>query len=113
MTVLLTGAAGFIGAHVAQALLSRGEEVIGFDNLNAYYTPKLKRDRLEWLSPYKSFEFHEIDVSSLEDMKAALGDRRPTRIVHLAAQAGVRYSLENPSAYVQANLQGHFAMLEL
>lgn len=113
MTVLLTGAAGFIGAHVAQALLSRGEEVIGFDNLNAYYTPKLKRDRLEWLGAHKSFEFHEVDVSSLEDMQAALGGRRPTRIVHLAAQAGVRYSLENPSAYVQANLHGHFAMLEL
>ena len=113
MTILLTGVAGFIGAHVAEALLARGEDVIGFDNLNAYYTPKLKRDRLDQLSDYKTFEFHEVDVSSLETMQAALGDRKPTRIVHLAAQAGVRYSIENPAAYVNANLQGHFALLEL
>ncbi len=113
MTILVTGAAGFIGAHVAQTLLARGEHVIGFDNLNPYYTPKLKRDRLEWLSAFDAFAFHEVDVSSLEDMLTALGERKPTRIVHLAAQAGVRYSLENPSAYVQANLNGHFSMLEL
>ena len=113
MTVLVTGAAGFIGAHVAQALLLRGEQVIGFDNLNPYYSPKLKRDRLDWLGSQKSFSFHEVDVSSLEDMRAALGERKPTRIIHLAAQAGVRYSIANPAAYVQANLQGHFALLEL
>lgn len=113
MTILLTGIAGFIGAHVAEALLARGEAVIGFDNLNPYYTPKLKHDRLEQLSQYKGFEFHELDVSSLATMQAALGHRKPSRIVHLAAQAGVRYSLENPAAYVHANLNGHFAMLEL
>ncbi len=113
MTILVTGAAGFIGAHAAQALLAAGHEVIGIDNLNPYYTPKLKRDRLDRLTGKDGFSFHEADVASLADLKAALGERKPEKILHLAAQAGVRYSLENPGAYVHANLDGHFAMLEL
>ncbi|MEL6861378.1 MAG: NAD-dependent epimerase/dehydratase family protein [Pseudomonadota bacterium] len=113
MTILVTGVAGFIGAHAAQALLAAGHEVIGIDNLNAYYAPQLKRDRLERLSGSAGFSFHEVDIASLQDIRAALGSRKPTKILHLAAQAGVRYSLENPSAYADANLNGHFAMLEL
>jgi len=113
MAILITGVAGFIGAHAAQALLARGEQVIGFDNLNSYYSSKLKRDRLEKLTRSPDFEFHELDISSLETMQSALAGRKPTKILHLAAQAGVRYSLENPSAYVDANLRGHFSILEI
>lgn len=113
MTVLITGVAGFIGAHVAQALLAQGRSVIGFDNLNTYYTARLKQDRLEHLCGTGDFSFHQVDVSSLSAMQAALNGRKPTTILHLAAQAGVRYSLENPAAYTKANLEGHFAMLEL
>jgi UDP-glucuronate 4-epimerase len=113
MTILITGVAGFIGAHAAQALLARGESVIGFDSLNSYYNPTLKRARLDHLSNHENFEFHQVDVASLEDMTLALSGRKPDKILHLAAQAGVRYSLQNPSAYVDANLRGHFSILEL
>ena len=113
MTILVTGVAGFIGAHVAQSLLRDGHSVIGFDSLNHYYTPQLKRDRLDTLCSVGDFSFHELDVSSIATMKSALNGRRPTKILHLAAQAGVRYSLQNPAAYTEANLAGHFAMLEL
>ncbi len=113
MTVLITGVAGFIGAHVAEALLNEGREVIGVDSLNAYYSPQLKRDRLEQLRGKGDFTFQEVDVSEKDAVVAALAGRRPTQILHLAAQAGVRYSLENPAAYVEANLKGHFTLLEL
>lgn len=113
MTILITGVAGFIGAHVARALLARGETVIGFDNLNSYYSGRLKRDRLDHLCVGGNFTFHEVDVASLETMKSALDGQKPAKILHLAAQAGVRYSLQNPAAYTKANLEGHFAMLEL
>ena len=113
MTTLITGAAGFIGAHVAKALLAQGQSVIGFDNLNEYYPSKLKRDRLAALRASGDFDFHEVDVASPDALTKALGYRKPTRILHLAAQAGVRYSLQNPAAYTEANLEGHFAMLEL
>ncbi len=113
MTILITGVAGFIGAHVAQALLARGEEVIGFDNLNEYYPAKLKRHRLETLCNSSGFTFHRVDVALPEALERTLAGRRPQRILHLAAQAGVRYSLENPAAYTEANLEGHFEMLEL
>lgn len=113
MTILITGVAGFIGAHVAQSLLQSGESVIGFDSLNHYYAPQLKRDRLDSLCREGDFSFHELDVASIETMKSALNGRKPTKILHLAAQAGVRYSLQNPAAYTEANLEGHFAMLEL
>lgn len=113
MTVLITGVAGFIGAHVASALLAQGRSVIGFDNLNDYYPSQLKRDRLTSLCGTGDFTFHQVDVASPAALKATLGDRRPSKILHLAAQAGVRYSLQNPAAYTKSNLEGHFAMLEL
>ncbi len=113
MTILITGVAGFIGAHVAKALLAQGRTVIGFDNLNHYYNAQLKQDRLASLCAQGDFSFHEVDVASPVAPHLALDGRRPTKILHLAAQAGVRYSLQNPAAYTEANLQGHFAMLEL
>ncbi len=115
MTLLVTGVAGFIGAATAGALLDRGDEVVGIDNLNDYYDPRLKRARIERLSTQfdNRFRFEQLDFSDPE----ALGDLSTRyefdRIVHLGAQAGVRYSLENPRAYVQSNLVGHCNMLEL
>jgi UDP-glucuronate 4-epimerase len=113
MTVLLTGAAGFIGYHVAEVLLGRGEEVIGVDNLNDYYDPSLKQARLARLEGRKGFRFKKLDIADWEAMQAALAHEPVTRVVHLAAQAGVRYSLINPFAYIRANLLGHTAILEL
>lgn len=112
--ILLTGAAGFIGYHVTQALLARGERVLGLDSLNSYYDPRLKKGRLGQLLQHNSFEFRQIDVSD-HGALLPLGEERHdiTGVVHLAAQAGVRYSLENPFAYVQANVMGQVAMLEL
>ena len=115
MTILVTGAAGFIGASTSRALLERGDDVLGIDNLNDYYDPTLKQARLDSLARQygNRFRFERVDFS---DPKALgeLAERSDfDRIVHLGAQAGVRYSLENPSAYVQANLVGHCNMLEL
>ncbi len=111
MAILVTGAAGFIGHHTVKALLARGEEVIGIDNLNDYYDPTLKHARLNVLKDHNGFHFHEADIaaSRLADSVPASVDR----IIHLAAQAGVRYSIENPGAYAQANLVGHTNILEL
>jgi UDP-glucuronate 4-epimerase len=114
MPILVTGAAGFIGYHVSEALLARGEEVVGVDNINDYYDVNLKRVRLERLQKHNGFNFHRVDISDFVAMKgvvAGAGDLR--RVVHLAAQAGVRYSIENPFAYVQANLVGHMSILEI
>ncbi|MFQ5939064.1 MAG: SDR family NAD(P)-dependent oxidoreductase [Alphaproteobacteria bacterium] len=113
MTVLVTGAAGFIGFHIARALLKRGERVIGVDNLNDYYDVTLKQARLKGLARHDSFAFHRIDIADQAAMEG-LAEAHPdiTRVVHLAAQAGVRYSLSHPQAYIHANLEGHFAMLE-
>lgn len=112
--ILLTGAAGFIGFHVTQALLAQGEQVLGLDSLNSYYDPRLKRSRLEILQQHNSFEFRHIDVSDHEALLPLADEGHEIdAIVHLAAQAGVRYSLENPYAYVQANVMGQVAMLEL
>lgn len=113
MTVLVTGVAGFIGSHAAKALLDAGHEVIGLDSLNDYYSPLLKQDRLETLTGQSGFTFHQADISSRASIDTALAGRKPTKILHLAAQAGVRYSLENPAAYMEANLKGHFTLLEL
>jgi UDP-glucuronate 4-epimerase len=114
VTVLVTGAAGFIGYHVAEALLARGEAVIGIDNLNAYYDVTLKRARLQRLAAQRGFSFLAIDVADRAAMEA-LGADQPgiDRIVHLAAQAGVRHSLVDPQAYVQSNVMGHLMVLEL
>lgn len=114
MTVLVTGAAGFIGYHLTEALLARGEQVLGIDNLNDYYDVRLKEARLARLEGRNGFTFHKIDIADFEAMQALMKDHRDIkRIVHLAAQAGVRYSLENPFAYVTANLVGHMTMLEI
>jgi UDP-glucuronate 4-epimerase len=110
--ILVTGAAGFIGMHVAQLLLARGEQVVGLDNLNDYYDPRLKRDRLERLAPRPGFRFVQIDVADRAAMEALFAEERFERVVHLAAQAGVRYSLVNPQAYVDANVVGFMNILE-
>lgn len=112
MRILVTGAAGFIGYHVAEALLARGDEVIGVDSLNDYYDVALKEARLNNLSLRKNFVFHKANVADKEKM-LPFADAGLTHIVHLAAQAGVRYSLQNPYAYVESNLMGHVVMEEL
>ena len=115
MTVLVTGSAGFIGYHVAEALLARDQPVLGIDNLNSYYDPGLKRARLERLQARSGFEFAQADVADLAAI-AGLARRHRDRIdgvVHLAAQAGVRHSLTAPFDYVHSNLQGHMVMLEV
>ncbi len=109
---LVTGAAGFIGFHTAMRLLERGETVIGVDNVNDYYSPKLKRDRLAQLDAIGDFRFHEVDIADLAGLRAAIGTDRIDRIIHLAAQAGVRYSIDHPEAYVHSNLVGHLNLLE-
>jgi UDP-glucuronate 4-epimerase len=113
MSILVTGAAGFIGFHVAKALLERGERVLGVDNLNAYYDVTLKEARLAQLTAFPGFGFAKLDVADREGIFAAIESRRDLRsIIHLAAQAGVRYSLENPYAYIDANIAGTLVMLE-
>jgi len=115
MTILVTGVAGFIGYHVALALLERGETVFGLDDLNAYYDVALKQARLARLRAHAGFSFHRVDISDRQAVDTAVdaAPGRIDRIVHLAAQAGVRYSLTHPFAYAQANLIGHLVMLEL
>ncbi len=113
MTILVTGAAGFIGMHVATALLDRGETVVGADNLNDYYDPALKRARLARLESRDSFSFVRVDLAD-RDQVFAVVDARPDidRVVHLAAQAGVRHSLTDPFVYVQSNVMGHLVVME-
>ncbi|MGE0666645.1 MAG: NAD-dependent epimerase/dehydratase family protein [Sphingomonadales bacterium] len=113
MPVLVTGAAGFIGYHVCKALLARGEEVIGIDNLNTYYSVALKESRLADLRPHNGFRFVRQDFAELEALRDAVGGAGIDRIVHLGAQPGVRYSIDHPMVYAAANLTGHLAMLEL
>ena len=112
MRVLVTGTAGFIGYHVAARLLARGDEVIGVDNLNDYYDPKLKEARLARLSGQSGFRFELLDIAGAEGVRRLFGETKPQRVVNLAAQAGVRYSLVNPQAYFDANLQGFLNILE-
>ncbi len=114
MSIIVTGTAGFIGYHVSRRLLERGERVIGLDNLNDYYDPQLKRDRLVELHKLNGdFTFHKVDFADDAALDTALRGVPFDRIVHLGAQAGVRYSIDNPRAYVSANLVGHLNMLEL
>ena len=112
MKVLVTGAAGFIGYHVSRRLLERGDEVVGIDNLNDYYDPTLKEARLALLREFPSFRFERIDIADADSMAKLFETHRPARVVHLAAQAGVRYSLTNPSAYTQSNVTGFLNILE-
>src|SRR5262245_59533755 len=113
MSILLTGAAGFIGFHVARALLVRREHVVGIDNLNDYYDVRLKEARLDQLRAYPGFDFAKLDVADRDGVLAIVEGHRDLRsIIHLAAQAGVRYSLENPYAYVDANVMGTLVMFE-
>lgn len=112
MKILLTGAAGFIGMHTALRLLARGDQVVGVDNLNDYYDVTLKQARLARLTPHPNFTFHKNSVEDRDAMAALFAAEKPQRVIHLAAQAGVRYSLTNPHAYIDANLQGFINILE-
>jgi UDP-glucuronate 4-epimerase len=112
MKVLVTGAAGFIGMHTCLRLLARGDEVLGVDNLNDYYDVALKEARLERLTSHAAFNFYKLDVADAAGIHQVFTQHRPQRVVHLAAQAGVRYSLENPRAYIDANLVGFTNILE-
>lgn len=118
MTILVTGVAGFIGFHVSKALLERGEKVVGIDNLNDYYDVGLKKSRLEQLKEFEdsdNFKFIDLDVENFEKLSESLKNHRNdiTKVIHLAAQAGVRYSLEKPFAYANSNVLGQLSILEL
>lgn len=112
MKILLTGAAGFIGMHTCLRLLARGDQVVGVDNLNDYYDVTLKEARLARLTSHPNFSFHKLSVEDRQGMAELFAREKPQRVIHLAAQAGVRYSLTNPHAYIDANLQGFTNVLE-
>ena len=112
MKVLVTGAAGFIGMHCIERLLARGDQVVGIDNLNDYYDVTLKESRLARIADHAAFRFHRVSIEDKEGMAGIFAEEKPDRVIHLAAQAGVRYSLENPHAYIDANLQGFMNILE-
>ena len=112
MKLLVTGAAGFIGMHACKRLLEHGHEVFGIDNLNDYYDPALKRARLEQLRPFPKFAFEKLDIADAPALGAVFESGRFDAVLHLAAQAGVRYSLENPMAYVNSNVAGFLNILE-
>jgi UDP-glucuronate 4-epimerase len=112
MKILVTGAAGFIGFYVSRALLERGDEVVGLDNLNDYYDPRLKQARLEMLRPFANFRFVKMELADRAEMEGLFTSQRFERVVHLAAQAGVRNSIENPHIYVESNVTGFLHILE-
>jgi UDP-glucuronate 4-epimerase len=112
MTTLVTGAAGFIGYHVARRFADRGERVIGVDNLNDYYSVELKRRRLAQLASFPSFQFRRVELADRKALAEVLGGETVRRVIHLAAQANVRYAIENPHAYVDSNVAGHLNVLE-
>ena len=112
MELLITGAAGFIGFHLSKKLLEEGFQVIGIDNLNSYYDPGLKKARLEILGSHNNFCFHKVDLKDKTEVDSIFETYKPTHVINLAAQAGVRYSIENPYAYVDSNLIGFMNILE-
>ena len=112
MKVLVTGAAGFIGMHVVQRFAARGDTVVGIDNLNAYYDPSLKRSRLQQLASLDTFRFLQLDIANGAALDALFAAEKFDSVVHLAAQAGVRYSIDNPLAYGESNLSGFLNILE-
>ena len=113
MKILVTGAAGFIGFHLSKSLLNDDYEVLGIDNLNDYYDPNLKLARLDQLKPYKNFTFNKVDIADRESITRSFQQFKPNKVVNLAAQAGVRYSIENPYAYMDSNLTGFLNIIEL
>jgi UDP-glucuronate 4-epimerase len=112
MKILITGAAGFIGFHLSKKLLDDSYQIIGIDNLNDYYDPSLKQSRLEILGKYNNFNFHKVDLKDKAEVDHIFETYQPTHVINLAAQAGVRYSIENPYAYVDSNLTGFMNILE-
>ena len=112
MRILVTGVAGFIGMHVTRILLERGDEVVGIDNLNDYYIAQLKNDRLNQLRGFERFKFIEMDIIDFDSLQHLFSRENFQRVIHLAAQAGVRYSLTNPFAYIQSNVVGFGNILE-
>ena len=112
MKHLVTGAAGFIGYHVCEKLLARGDEVVGVDNLNPYYDPSLKQARLERLLGKPGFRFQHLDIAERDAIDTLFAAERAPRVIHLAAQAGVRYSVSHPHAYVASNVTGFLHVLE-
>ena len=113
MKVIVTGVAGFIGMHVAEYLLDRGDTVIGIDNINTYYDPNLKISRLDVLKNNSNFIFYKADITDASTIDTIFKKHSPSRVIHLAAQAGVRYSLENPRAYIDCNIIGFLNILEI
>lgn len=111
--ILVTGSAGFIGYHLSKHLLERGDSVIGLDNINDYYDVQLKQDRLKQVEEHPNFTFHKLDLCDREGMEDLFAKNKITRICHLAAQVGVRYSLENPYQYQKSNLEGFLNIIEL
>ena len=112
MKIIVTGAAGFIGMHCAKILLGRGDQVIGIDNLNDYYDFTLKEARLNRLKSHENFKFHKCSIEERDALADIFSQEKPDRVIHLAAQAGVRYSLSNPHAYIDANVMGFTNILE-
>ena len=113
MTILVTGIAGFIGSHLSKNLLKRGESILGIDNLSNYYDVNLKKDRLNNLKKYKNLTFENIDISNYDDLEKVIKKYKISKVCHLAAQAGVRYSLEAPMEYIKSNIVGHLNILEI
>ncbi len=113
MLYLVTGTAGFIGFHLTKRLLEKGQKVVGVDNLNSYYDPQLKKARLTILEKFPRFSFYRLDIANLADFENVFAENKIDKVCHLAAQAGVRYSLENPHLYEQANMVGFLNLLEL
>lgn len=113
MKILVTGAAGFIGFHLSKSLLIDGAEVLGIDNINDYYDPSLKQARLEELNSFKNFKYEKVDIANKESLAKSFHSFMPNRVVNLAAQAGVRYSIKNPYAYMETNLVGFLNVIEL